>query len=101
MKRALGITFVAISVFSQMGCGTIMNLMPKGQDQIREEIGQMRIYGGVVIDAHAYSEAEGPWRKLLTFLFLTVEFPLSLAMDTATLPITIPVSASRGDSTSK
>jgi hypothetical protein len=95
MKRALGITFVALSVFSQMGCGTILNFMPKGENQIREEIGQMRIYGGVVIDAHALSEAEWVWRKLLTLLFLTVEFPLSLAADTATLPITIPVTLSR------
>jgi len=95
MRRSLGIAIIAIGVISQMGCGTIMNFSPKVDSGQREEIGKMRIYGGVSIDAQTLSEAAWPWQKLLTILFLTVEFPLSLVMDTVTLPVTIPVTLSR------
>jgi uncharacterized protein YceK len=78
-----------------MGCGTIMNFWPKVDSGQREEIGKMRVYGGVRIDAQTFSEAAGPWQKLLTLLILVVEFPLSLVMDTVTLPVTIPVTLSR------
>jgi len=95
MKRALGITIVAISVISQMGCGTVFNFWPRDDHSVHEEIGQMRVYGGVRMDGQAFVDAQGPWRKLLAILILTVEFPLSLVMDTATLPVTIPVSLNR------
>jgi uncharacterized protein YceK len=49
----------------------------------------------VSIDAQALSEAKWPWEKLWGILVLTIEFPLSLVMDTVTLPVTIPVSLSR------
>ena len=95
MKRALGITIVAIAVISQMGCGTVFNFWPKDDHSTLEGMGRMRIYGGVRMDGQALSEAPWLWRKLLTLLVLTVEFPLSLVMDTVTLPVTIPVTLSR------
>ena len=95
MKRALGIMIVAMAVISQMGCGTVFNFWPKDEHSVHEEIGQMRVYGGVRLDAQALSEARWPWGKLLGILILTVEFPLSLVLDTATLPVTIPVTLSR------
>ena len=94
MRRSIGIAILAIFVISQTGCGTIMNFSPKFDSGQREEIGKMRVYGGVRIDAQTFSEASG-WQKLLTLLLLTVEFPLSLVMDTVTLPVTIPVTLSR------
>jgi uncharacterized protein YceK len=91
----LEITFIAITVFSQTGCGTILNFWaPEGHGD-RGDLGHMRIYGGVVIDARTLSEAQWPWEKLGTILVLIIEFPLSLVMDTATLPVTIPVTLSR------
>jgi uncharacterized protein YceK len=95
MGRSLGIAIIAVLVISQAGCGTVMNFSPKVESSQREEIGRMRIYGGVRIDAQTLSEAAWPWQKLLTLLVLTVEFPLSLVMDTVTLPVTIPVTLSR------
>jgi len=95
MRRTLGITFVAIAVISQMGCGTILNFWSSNGHGYREDYGQMEIYGGVSIDAQALSEAQWPWQKLWGILVLTIEFPLSLVMDTVTLPVTIPVSLSR------
>ncbi len=95
MRRSPIIAILAMVVLSQIGCGTIMNFMPKVERGQREELGMMRIYGGVRIDAQTLSDASWPWQKILTFLFLTVEFPLSLVLDTATLPVTIPVTLSR------
>jgi uncharacterized protein YceK len=95
MKRTFGLTIVAIAVISQMGCGTVFNFWPRDENTVHEEIGQMRVYGGIRMDGQALGEARWPWGKFLAFLVLTVEFPLSLVMDTATLPVTIPVSLSK------
>jgi uncharacterized protein YceK len=95
MRRSLGIAFLGIVVISQAGCGTALNFWSSDGHGYREDYGQMGIYGGVVIDAQALSEAPWPWEKLWALLVLTVEFPLSLVMDTATLPVTIPVTLSR------
>jgi uncharacterized protein YceK len=95
MKRTFGIMIVAIAAISQTGCGTVFNFWPKDEHSTHEEIGQMRVYGGVRMDGRAFSEASWPWQKLLAILILTVEFPLSLVMDTITLPVTIPVTLSR------
>jgi uncharacterized protein YceK len=86
---------VGIVVISQMGCGTVLNFWSSQGHGYRDDYGQMEIYGGVAIDAQALSEAKGTWEKLWAILFLTVEFPLSLVLDTATLPVTIPVTWSR------
>jgi uncharacterized protein YceK len=95
MKRALAIMISAMLVLSQTGCGTIFNFWPKDEHSSLEGMGKMRIYGGVRMDGEALSEAPWVWQKLLTILVLTVEFPLSLVMDTVTLPVTIPVTLSR------
>ncbi len=95
MKRALGIAIVVVAAISQTGCGTVFNFLPKDAQSTHEEMGRMRVYGGVRMDGQALSEAPWVWRKLLGLLILTVEFPLSLVMDTATLPVTIPVTLSR------
>jgi uncharacterized protein YceK len=95
MKRALGLTIVAMALISQAGCGTVFNFVPKDEHSAHEEIGQMRVYGGVRLDGQALGEARWPWGKILGVLILAVEFPLSLVMDTATLPVTIPVSLSK------
>lgn len=88
-------TFVALAAISQAGCGTILNFWSSDGHGYREDYGQMDIYGGVSIDAQALSEAQWPWEKLGAILVLLVEFPLSLVMDTATLPVTIPVTLNR------
>jgi uncharacterized protein YceK len=95
MRQGLGILLVTIAATSEMGCGTTLNFWPPGGHGYREDYGQMEIYGGVSIDAQALSEAKWPWEKLWGILVLTIEFPLSLVMDTVTLPVTIPVSLSR------
>jgi len=95
MKHALRITIVAVALVSQVGCGTVFNFWPRDEHTAHEEIGQMRIYGGVRMDGKALSEQPWPWGKLLAILILTAEFPLSLVMDTVTLPVTIPVTLSR------
>ena len=95
MKRTLGITIVATALLSQVGCGTVFNFWPKDEHSAHEEIGQMRVYGGIRMDGQALGEAKWPWGKLLGVIILAVEFPLSLVMDTATLPVTIPVSLSK------
>ncbi|HVE41519.1 MAG TPA: YceK/YidQ family lipoprotein [Planctomycetota bacterium] len=95
MKRALGLTIAALALLCQAGCGTVFNFWPKDEHSVHEDMGKMRVYGGVRLDGQALGEARWPWGKVLAILILTVEFPLSLVMDTATLPVTIPVSLSR------
>ena len=95
MKRGLGLTIVATAMICQIGCGTVFNFWPRNEHSTLEGMGKMRIYGGVRMDAQALGEASSPWGKLLTILVLLVEFPLSLVMDTVTLPVTIPVTLSR------
>jgi len=84
-----------MALISQMGCGTVFNFWPRTEHSTLDEMGKMRIYGGVRLDGQAYSQAAWPWGKLLTIFVLLVEFPLSLVMDTVTLPVTIPVTLSR------
>ena len=95
MKRALAITIVAMALISQTGCGTVFNFWPRDEHSTLEGMGQMRVYGGVRMDGQAFLDAPGFWRKVLAFLVLTIEFPLSFVMDTATLPVTIPVTLNR------
>jgi len=71
-----------------------MNFISKGRG-VRDDYGQMAVYGGVDIDIKALSEAEWFWTKLGAIFLMFIEIPLSAAMDTVTLPITIPVTLSR------
>jgi hypothetical protein len=88
----------------QQGCGTVVNLVlgvETGEKKASPHFSmgafsmETRIYGGLQNDVHGIGEAvsgeEGFWWSALTFLFFTfIDFPLSLAADTLTLPYTIP-----------
>jgi uncharacterized protein YceK len=95
MKRALGVTIAALALLSQAGCGTVFNFWPKDEHSVHEDMGKMRVYGGVRLDGQALGEARWPWGKVLAHPDPDGRISLSLVMDTATLPVTIPVSLSR------
>ena len=95
MPRHFKAIVIATLFVSLTGCGTVMNLMPKSH-ALPKGSGEKAVYGGVVFDVATVSEAEWPWEKLLGILMLLmIDLPLSLGMDTATLPITIPVTLIR------
>lgn len=97
---------------SQQGCGTVVNLaygVETGEKKAspHSSLGglsmETRIYGGIQNDAHGIGEAvsgeEGFWWSALSFVFFTfIDFPLSLAADTLTLPYTIPYVLTRDES---
>ncbi len=95
-RWSLQVALVAVLGFSLAGCGTIMNFMEAGTPGLPESAGQKAIYGGVVIDADLISSSEWFFEKVKAlFLAGLIDLPLSLVMDTITLPITIPVTLSR------
>jgi uncharacterized protein YceK len=96
IRRFLGVALVAALGFSLSGCGTVMNFMEAGSTGLPESAGHKSIYGGAGIDIDLIGSAEG-FAETVTALFLAglIDLPLSLVMDTVTLPITIPMTLSR------
>ncbi len=95
-RRSFGVALVAALGISLSGCGTVMNFMEAGSSGLPESAGHKSIYGGVVIDVDLISLADG-FAETVTAVFLAglIDLPLSLVMDTVTLPITIPMTLSR------
>jgi uncharacterized protein YceK len=96
IRRSFGVALVAALGFTLSGCGTVMNFMEAGSSGLPESAGHKSIYGGIVIDIDLISTSEWVGEKL-TALFLAglIDLPLSLVMDTVTLPVTIPMTLSR------
>jgi uncharacterized protein YceK len=96
IRRSFGVALVAVLGFSLSGCGTAMNFMEAGSRGLPESAGHKSIYGGVTIDVDLISSSEG-FAETVTALFLAglIDLPLSLVMDTVTLPVTIPMTLSR------
>jgi uncharacterized protein YceK len=84
---------VAVLLVPLSGCGTVMNFLP--DNHVFPGSGEKAVYGGVVYDVTGAGKAEGFWETLLVAFLLLIDLPLSAAMDTVTLPITIPVTLSR------
>jgi uncharacterized protein YceK len=83
-----------------VGCGTILTFTGAGGPPGPPF--QSGIYGGIRLDAQGlgngnatYHGSDLGWVKILLF----IDFPLSLAFDTVTLPITIPVELCRHSET--
>jgi uncharacterized protein YceK len=96
IHRSFQAALVAAFGFSLSGCGTIMNFMEAGTPGLPESAGQKSIYGGVVIDIDLISSSEWFFEKVKAlFLAGLIDLPLSLVMDTVTLPITIPMTLNR------
>lgn len=94
-REAFKAVVIMALVISLAGCGTVLNLMPESH-ALPKGSGEKGIYGGVVFDVDTVSAAEWPWEKLVgIFMLLFIDLPLSVVLDTATLPITIPVTLSR------
>lgn len=90
------------------GCGTIVNLtvgtdtgVKKGGSAFGGYLGgtvyRTEIYGGILNDIHTLDDEfrRGGWYLLLVPWIALIDFPLSLAADTATLIITVPVVLTR------
>jgi hypothetical protein len=92
MFRIIRWAIGGVLVVSRSDCGTMLNVVkPPGHD-LRKNHGRMEIHGG--IDMGVVSEAEWPWTNSWAFLVMSVEFPPSLRVDTATLPVTAPATFS-------
>ena len=75
-----------VAILLTTGCATIINLAQ----------GPALIYGGARIDIHLISEPEIHGHFLLPFLLFGIfDLPLSAALDTILLPLTIPLDLSR------
>jgi uncharacterized protein YceK len=99
MKSVRVLAFSGLAMLSGLslsGCGTIWNF-DIGADAggLRRET---RIYGGVQVDAEAVGKVVEPWNsgwgRVIAGLFI-FDVPLSLAGDTLTLPVTIPMALLR------
>lgn len=95
--RALVLSgLVACGGLSLSGCGTMWNF-EAGADAggLNRET---RIYGGVQVDVQAVGKIAEPWNsgwgRLIAGLFV-LDVPFSLAADTLTLPVTIPMALFR------
>lgn len=74
---------------SLSGCGTIINFIPKNAEHQDE---YCRIYGGVRTEIRVIgSEQKGLYAGYANIVkvLMVIDFPLSLAMDTATLPFVL------------
>ena len=96
MSKPFKSAMIAIGVVSLGGCGTVANFAgfpghpPIGGDQ--------SIYGGVGVHVEALGkEFSGPdlLPAIGQVLFSLIDLPLSLGMDTVTLPITVFIAISR------
>lgn len=96
IRQSFRVALVAALGFWLSGCGTVMNFMEAGSAGLPGSAGHKSIYGGVTIDADLISSSEG-FEETATALFLAglIDLPLSLVMDTVTLPVTIPMTLSR------
>jgi uncharacterized protein YceK len=91
-------------ITGQTGCGTVVNLVwgVESENPAAKPRWDTQVYGGIRNDVHGIGEAvqgvEGFWWSALTFFYYTfIDFPLSLAADTLTLPYTIPYVLTRPD----
>jgi len=92
LKAAL----VATTALSLGGCGTISNFVPKDPPNQSKSY---RIYGGVRREVEILGEGNGHpenYMEVLKF-FIVLDFPLSLALDTATLPIMLVAQIFKSD----
>jgi uncharacterized protein YceK len=91
MTRLVGKVLVLLSVLALTGCGTLGNLA-----------GRDKIYGGTVIDggsvadackdiAHRDSPTYTASQVSVMLVYSCIDLPISFALDTVTLPITVPV----------
>jgi uncharacterized protein YceK len=93
MARTIAKALLLGSVLALTGCGTIGNVL-----------GRDKIYGGTVADANSVVEGykevvhtnEGPRLNAPELSVMCVcscvDLPLSIAADTLTLPVTVPIS---------
>jgi len=96
IRRFFGAVLVAALALSPAGCGTVMNFMEEGTPGLPESAGQKSIYGGVAVDVDLISSSDWFFEKVKALLLAgLIDLPLSLVMDTLTLPVTIPMSLSR------
>jgi uncharacterized protein YceK len=93
MNRLSSLVLLGLMLTCLGGCGTFLNFADF--HGARPEFGDERIYGGVAIDFLAISEIDGVWTAIFVPLAMLIELPLSLVMDTLTLPITIPTQLGR------
>jgi uncharacterized protein YceK len=91
MTRRLLLAFVL--AFAVSGCGTLFDTLgdKKKRDDPRgisptPDGGKLRIYGGLRWDLEVLAEAKAGWLLLL----FVVDIPVSAAVDTLLLPLTIP-----------
>lgn len=94
MKRTIATVLLLCSALTIIGCGTFGNLL-----------GHDKIYGGSIIDGGSVVEGckevlntnEGPRlhaSEIVVMLTCScLDLPISIAADTFTLPITVPVTA--------
>ena len=89
--------WVALACFSLLtlsGCGTVANLVNPTEDRLRLGSAGPHVYGGLRMDVDIL-DSPGHLGPLLPFFVIDV--PLSLVLDTALLPLTIPYSLLRPD----
>ena len=92
IRRALLCVVVAAASLLPGGCGAVANTCWFNQDE-----GGMRVYGGVRGDweviCESFAAASHPEKNSPNPVWLPiVDMPLSAALDTLTLPLTIPIS---------
>jgi uncharacterized protein YceK len=88
-RGLLRTAFAAILALSLTGCGSIANFVPK--DPPKEDM-YCRIYGGVRAEAAALADPRRSscmgFEEVAKFI-VVLDFPFTLALDTATLPLTL------------
>jgi uncharacterized protein YceK len=105
IRKACLLAIVSLAGAALSGCGTAWNLaygVDTGAQVTAEWVGlgaETRIYGGLQVDAQAIHKAciypEGWFHHYVVWFLFVLDFPLSFAADTITLPITIPIVLSR------
>lgn len=91
MTRRLALAFVL--AFALSGCGTLFDTLGDKHKKsertgLSHELsgGKLRIYGGLRWDIEILAEAKAGWLLLL----FVIDIPVSAAVDTLLLPLTIP-----------
>src|SRR4051812_29125504 len=80
------------------GCGTLGNMIP-GEKRGIDNPPPYRIFGGTRLDCEIIGKREGWGHPDLSWFFkpaCVIDTPLSLGMDTVTLPITVIITLIRG-----
>ena len=87
-----------VMAFALSGCGTLFDTLgekkKRGQQRgLSHELsgGKLRIYGGLRWDIEILAEAKAGWLLLL----FVIDIPVSAAVDTLLLPLTIPYNLSK------